>query len=250
MRPWLLVSLMTALGWLAMHTAAHACTCAPTDHAKSYAGSEHVLRVRVVEVAETTDTYRVYRAELLANDFKGCLEAGATVLLETGVSGAACGMTLPVGGDMLVYAWQSMPAALESAEARLSFAMCDPHVPWASLPARTRDALTSRPRACGGRQACADGSPVVNCFANPCQVSSCDVEGAICEADYCGGCNARWYDDAGARVCTPAPMCDPADPARRYAARSREACKAVRFACDRGQTMFFDDCGCGCELPG
>ena len=41
---------------------------------------------------------------------------------------------------------------------------------------------------------CPDGSLPVNCKANPCQFASCPaVEGATCVADYCGGCNARWF---------------------------------------------------------
>jgi len=34
----------------------------------------------------------------------------------------------------------------------------------------------------------------VNCFAQPCEVTSCDAfPDAVCEDDYCGGCNARFY---------------------------------------------------------
>lgn len=34
----------------------------------------------------------------------------------------------------------------------------------------------------------------MNCKVDPCEVSSCDgVSDAMCVADYCGGCNARWY---------------------------------------------------------
>ena len=40
---------------------------------------------------------------------------------------------------------------------------------------------------------CPFGSFPVNCFINPCQFAACPaVEGAICVADYCGGCSARW----------------------------------------------------------
>ena len=41
---------------------------------------------------------------------------------------------------------------------------------------------------------CADGSLPVNCLIDPCQVNSCLLfPTATCEADYCGGCNARFY---------------------------------------------------------
>jgi len=35
---------------------------------------------------------------------------------------------------------------------------------------------------------------IVNCFAQPCGVTTCDAyPEAVCEDDYCGGCNARFY---------------------------------------------------------
>ncbi|BFZ05248.1 hypothetical protein BsWGS_08287 [Bradybaena similaris] len=34
----------------------------------------------------------------------------------------------------------------------------------------------------------------VNCAVSPCRFNTCDaVPEAICVANYCGGCNARWY---------------------------------------------------------
>ena len=41
---------------------------------------------------------------------------------------------------------------------------------------------------------CPDGSQPVNCLVNPCEYASCPaIKNAKCVADYCGGCNARWY---------------------------------------------------------
>ena len=40
---------------------------------------------------------------------------------------------------------------------------------------------------------CPDGTQPVNCFVNPCEGATCPgVEGAVCVADYCGGCNTLW----------------------------------------------------------
>ena len=40
---------------------------------------------------------------------------------------------------------------------------------------------------------CPDGTQPVNCVVNPCQWATCPVvKGAICVADYCGGCNTLW----------------------------------------------------------
>ena len=42
--------------------------------------------------------------------------------------------------------------------------------------------------------ACPDGVLPVNCLVNPCQVSTCEgIPGALCVANYCGGCHDRWY---------------------------------------------------------
>jgi len=55
---------------------------------------------------------------------------------------------------------------------------------------------------------CPDGRAPVNCMMAPCAVSKCDVVGATCANNYCGGCKAIWTAN-GAPVCTvPArPSC-------------------------------------------
>ena len=45
---------------------------------------------------------------------------------------------------------------------------------------------------------CRDGSEPVNCFADPCEVSSCPAfPNARCVANFCGGCNATYFDENG-----------------------------------------------------
>ncbi len=45
---------------------------------------------------------------------------------------------------------------------------------------------------------CEEGVPLVDCFVSPCQFSLCPAyPEAVCEDDYCGGCNARWYVQQG-----------------------------------------------------
>ena len=44
-------------------------------------------------------------------------------------------------------------------------------------------------------------SDLVYCLVDPCEVSTCDVEGATCTANYCGGCNAEWSGPNGQPVC-------------------------------------------------
>ena len=50
---------------------------------------------------------------------------------------------------------------------------------------------------------CPDGSEPVNCKVNPCRVTTCTYfPEATCEADYCGGCNARFFVDKGRQEVT------------------------------------------------
>ncbi|XP_072025365.1 kielin/chordin-like protein isoform X3 [Amphiura filiformis] len=47
-------------------------------------------------------------------------------------------------------------------------------------------------------QVCPDGTTPVNCFADPCTVTSCAAyPDATCQANYCGGCNAEFSDTKG-----------------------------------------------------
>ncbi len=56
-----------------------------------------------------------------------------------------------------------------------------------------------------GCTTCPDNSEPVSCFVQPCSVSTCEVEGAVCVDDYCGGCNAYWFDERGHTVCDGEP---------------------------------------------
>ncbi|XP_035679107.1 zonadhesin-like isoform X8 [Branchiostoma floridae] len=56
---------------------------------------------------------------------------------------------------------------------------------------------------------CPPGVPVFHCFANPCDVTSCPAHPeATCQANFCGGCNAEFFDEDGNEV-----ACDETAPA-------------------------------------
>lgn len=43
---------------------------------------------------------------------------------------------------------------------------------------------------------CPPDKPPVNCFVNPCQFAKCPAHpNARCVSDFCGGCNARFFED-------------------------------------------------------
>jgi hypothetical protein len=211
---------------------------------RSYQNADHVVRVRVLRAMLPVGTTRAFVARLTDDDFKGCLDSGQTVMIETASNSAACGMSLQVGQEYLLHGARrgtllGMP--------RLRVGLCDANGPWRSLSAEHRAFLDSRYVCCGKECGCADGSQPVNCLVDPCQVSSCDVEGAVCEANYCGGCNAEWYDPTGALVCKAGNACNYDDPNRSYVSRDPAQCATIRFLCAPGSEAFFDECGCGCE---
>jgi hypothetical protein len=67
--------------------------------------------------------------------------------------------------------------------------------------------LTCEEERCGvicSESFCADGSNPVNCLVSPCEITSeeCQAESPVsCVDDYCGGCNAYRFDEAGNNVC-------------------------------------------------
>ena len=49
--------------------------------------------------------------------------------------------------------------------------------------------------------ACADDTSLISCYPDPCSVTRCPAHpDAECVADYCGGCNARFYNTAGEQI--------------------------------------------------
>mmetsp|Transcript_25985 Transcript_25985/g.72484 ORF Transcript_25985/g.72484 Transcript_25985/m.72484 type:complete len:760 (-) Transcript_25985:158-2437(-) len=54
---------------------------------------------------------------------------------------------------------------------------------------------------------CPEGLDQVSCYVPPCPVSICET-GTRCVDDYCGGCNAIFFDDAGNQVCPPPSQVD------------------------------------------
>ncbi|CAH1246656.1 Hypp7762 [Branchiostoma lanceolatum] len=55
---------------------------------------------------------------------------------------------------------------------------------------------------------CPPGVSQVNCFTDPCASATCDAHpGATCEANYCGGCNAIFFDSNNNEVNCDDPYC-------------------------------------------
>lgn len=72
---------------------------------------------------------------------------------------------------------------------------------------------------CVGTTECMDGvcgvecgdsfcpnSDEVNCLARPCETTTCNQSNEFCVDNYCGGCNAIFFDAAGRQVCRTSDM--------------------------------------------
>lgn len=177
---------------------ADACSCLPSSVESSYQSSSDVVTATPL-LGFFTATEQLYLAQVTAT-FKGCTTQGRLVLLTTPSSSAACGASLELGTEYLINAGRDGSAF---GLPRLGFNLCGYNLPADDLSAHDREYLAGRSVCCGEECRCADGSDPVACFANPCDVTPACEEAARCEANYCGGCNAEFYDESGRAVCGP-----------------------------------------------
>ena len=229
--------------WLGWSEPAAACSCVIPDLNRSFDNADHVLHVRVVSPLLAASGERRYLAVTVGESFKGCLGARSWVVLSTPGDSAACGAIFERGTEHLVYGSDGGKSRFGMQVIRTG--LCSGNSPWDEVSDAELQFLNTRFVCCGDECAC-NGSEQVACLVDPCSVSTCAVEGAMCRSNYCGGCNAEWVDASGALVCEPEDVCD--DPDRAYVATSPEACATVRFLCEEGREAFFDDCGCGCVV--
>lgn len=227
------------LGWA---DSAAACSCVVPDLNRSFDSADHVARVRVVSPLFAAEGERRFLAVTVGDTFKGCLEARTWVVLQTPSNSAACGSSFEFGTEYLVYGRDGGTSRFGLPV--IQTGLCSGNSGWSEVSEEELQFLKTRYVCCGDACGCND-APEVQCLVDPCSVSGCNVEGAVCRANYCGGCNAEWIDPSGAWVCHGA-ACD--DPDRRYVANSPEQCATVRFLCEEGSLAFFDECGCGCEV--
>lgn len=179
-------------------SAAEACSCAQTSLEQAWHQSSDMFKVQITG-EHTSGAYTYYDATVI-RPFSGCTGTGDHIVLETGRSSAACGVRLGIGTEWL------LSASGEDSERRpevFSVGMCGWNVPWQQVSRESRDWLGARMITCDstGEVSCVDGSRPVACFADPCETAqACDVA-ARCEANYCGGCKAEFFDLAYQPVC-------------------------------------------------
>jgi eight-cysteine-cluster-containing protein len=181
---------------------AEACSCVRPTIESSYNNHSDVVVARVLtRIIRGNERWHLARVR---KPYKGCLDEGQTVWLVSAVSSATCGVSLSPGTTYLING-QAAGSAL--GVRKLSISLCDYNKPVGELTAEEREFLNGRTVTCGNESTCADGSQPVSCFADPCQVTPACREAATCVANYCGGCNAEFYDAGGNAVCQDPAGC-------------------------------------------
>jgi hypothetical protein len=181
---------------------AEACSCLPATVESSHLNSSDAATLTPL-VGRRVGNERWYVAQV-AKPYKGCIDAGALVLLVTPSSSASCGAELDIGVEYLVHGNRrgsilGLPL--------LAISGCDDNRPVTELSEHDRDFLAGRQVCCGDECSCADGSQPVQCFVDPCEATLACSEAVACEANYCGGCNAEFHDASGHAVCQADSEC-------------------------------------------
>ncbi len=113
------------------------------------------------------------------------------------VHGSLCGISLETG---VSYMLPLKPGAGQQTE----ISLCRFITPLKRLDKDKKEFLNSRKLFCTGHSQCADGTSQVACKVAPCDVSKPPCPEAIkCVDNYCGGCNAEWFDKDNLPGCRP-----------------------------------------------
>ncbi len=249
---------------------AEACSCLLPDIARSYNDADAAFIAEVTGPAAGGAPFQVRFTATVKQSFKGCLEPGDPIILQTANSGASCGFGLTAGQS---YYLNGRAAGGVGPVPVLAVGLCDYNKPESGLTAADWAILDTRTRICGKGVYCKEG--LVQCIVGPCRFSSCDVPGAKCLANYCGGCFAEWYDVTGARVCTGScqndsdcpdgtwcrplqaggsqcvPFAGPSDPCGGYVpAWARERCQPGLLCVSKEPTGDLPGTCAACEFDG
>jgi hypothetical protein len=189
----LVVAIVALVNGVAVRDA-KACSCLPPTVESSYNQSSDVVSAEILRQFVLGNT-RYYVARVLRT-FKGCQSPGNTLLLSTPTSSATCGALLNARRHLINADTAGSVFGLPA----LSINSCGYNLALSALTQHDREFLEGRTVCCGDKCSCADGSSPVLCFADPCSVAPTCPD-ASCVANYCGGCNAEFYDANGYAVC-------------------------------------------------
>lgn len=183
-------------------SSAAACSCMVPDVSRSYNGADIVVYGRVMQQRTVGGNIAGHEYSLIrvGTVFKGCLSGVRTVLVKTPVSSATCGVGLQRGQWYLLNGHDTGDTIRDWPV--YSINSCDTNWLFTSLTDEEECFLDGRFNECEG--ICVDGTSPASCFVDPCEVADPCPSGSAsgspntCTANYCGGCNAEWYDNWGA----------------------------------------------------
>jgi hypothetical protein len=190
---------VAALG-LAAPTAAFACSCMPTSVETAWNGGGDLVTVHVTG-SKTRGGMRYFLGEV-SGVYQGCSADREMVVLSTNKSGAACGgAILGVGSEYLVETYPT-GRVIKGLYRELSYNLCGVNKVVDTVTPDEWDFLNSRWVSC---PTTGEGYCVMDdlweCFVDPCEVAPECPDGE-CVSNYCGACDAEFYDWFGAPVCT------------------------------------------------
>jgi len=173
------ISLACKCDWHGLHTAVE---------------EDIVIAVDTTDVIEKTDREITYDV-LVLQVFKGknYATAGHNLKVVTASVPEACGQILDVPQTYLLTG--SMVD-----DNTVQIHSCGYNVPFTRISAADEKFLDNLYDT--NTNECATGM-FEDCFVEPCSVSTCNVNGAVCENNYCNGCNAYWWSNDWTLVCLP-----------------------------------------------
>jgi hypothetical protein len=192
-------ALFAALTALAVApSTALACSCLAPSVESSYNTSDHAVIGRVMS-RTILQGWHVYDVRVL-RDLKDSQPRGTVVRIATPDNQAACGDSFNVNQNYVLFASDQRIGG----QPRWVTNYCRNNAPLTTLDPDQMDFLRSREIVDPtGTLVCADPSiPLTPCLIDPCTTAPACPNGT-CEANYCGGCNAEFYDPFGYAVCTP-----------------------------------------------
>jgi hypothetical protein len=192
---------------------AAACKCAQPTVERSYALSDDVVQVLVLNALRAPSGQRRYLVLTTHAAYKGCIPQRSLVVVQTNAESAACGTTLPLGSQQLLF---TNAVGRRFGLPVVSTSSCSGNREWSAVNEQELTFLGTRNNCCGERCACVD-SERVECLVDPCQFAECSEPDAVCKANYCGDCKAEWFTSDGlpALSCEPAARPEPVEPCRQ-----------------------------------
>ena len=194
------VSVVAATVLLAAPSTAAACTCAFETLESAWYDSTDTFTGRVLS-ATLADFRTVYTLEG-KRAFKGGTQPGDIVFVETQDDVGQCGQRLTVGEKYLL---TTRKVGASDRGHLFEITLCGYNRLTADLTTEERVFLDGRFVFCPdtGVEICADGTEPVDCLVDPCDETVCIDDPNTCHANYCGGCNAEFWDRDGFPVCVP-----------------------------------------------